>query len=355
MSNFHNYKHFNRITINHVIAAALAVALCSSFLSHLPSGHATTEVPFTLRTSQQVYVPGEGLEVYGTAEPNQILLFRLYDPVGLAIRIENVPVNNEGSYRAVILNWPEPSRNFAFGTYTVEALSSIEDTEPLLLEVSFAGGFEQGIDPSRPHILAIKLDSPSQVTINTVFRIFVQITFDGALVEAEDPEAVQAILGSSHIHSKNTTIVLGDRFVELHPGLYYVDVNLPREDAYIIHAVAFYRGFLSHDSRVIAATGSSIGTVQESVDRLNEGLANTNHELNELQSRLGETQSALTDTRDTITNLVEEARTSIREDIDLAQQASGQINSLILPVLALISVIIALQISLFARIRASYR
>jgi hypothetical protein len=37
------------------------------------------------------------------------------------------------------------------------------------------------------------------------------------------------------------------------------------------------------------------------------------------------------------------------------QQATGQINSIILPVLALISVIIALQISLFARIRASFR
>jgi hypothetical protein len=35
--------------------------------------------------------------------------------------------------------------------------------------------------------------------------------------------------------------------------------------------------------------------------------------------------------------------------------ASGQINAIILPVLALISVIIALQISLFARIRASYK
>jgi hypothetical protein len=356
MSKFLNDKpFFNKLMINHLTAIALAIALSASLLPHIPAAYATAAVPFALRTSQQVYVPGETLEVYGTAEPNQVLLFRLYDPTGLAIRIENVPVNEEGSYRAGIFNWPEPSRNLAFGAYTVEALSGIEGTDPLRLEVSFAGGFDQGIDPSRPHILAIKLDSPSQVTVNSVFRIFVQITFDGALVEAADEEAVAAILGSSHIHSRNSTINLGDRFIELHPGLYYVDVNLPREDAYVIHAVAFYRGFLSHDSRVIAASASSIGTVQESVDQLNAGLNSTNHELDLLQERLGETQSALTDTKDTITNLVEEARTSIRDDIELAQQASGQFNSLILPMLALISVIIALQISLFARIRASYR
>lgn len=356
MSKFRNDKSFsNKFRIDRLTAIAIAITLSASFLSHMPLGHATTGIEFTLRTSQQVYVPGETLEVYGTAEPNQVLIFRLFDPIGLAIRIENVQVNEAGSYRAGIFTWPEPSRNLAFGTYTVEAISGAEDTEPLRAEVSFSGGFEQGTDPSRPHILAIKLDAPSQVTISSVFRIFVQVTFDGALVDAADSEAVTAILGSSHIHSRNSTIVLSDRFNELHPGLYYVDVVLPREDAYIIHAVAFYRGFLSHDSRVIAATNSSIGTIQESVNQLNAGLDSTNHELDQLQQRLAETQSALSDTKDTITNLVEEARASIRQDIDLAQQASGQINSLILPVLVLISVIIALQISLFARIRASYK
>ena len=58
----------------------------------------------------------------------------------------------------------------------------------------------------------------------------------------------------------------------------------------------------------------------------------------------------------------DEAREAIREDIgraesavDELQQASGQINSIIIPILALISIIIALQISLFARIRASFK
>jgi len=57
-----------------------------------------------------------------------------------------------------------------------------------------------------------------------------------------------------------------------------------------------------------------------------------------------------------------ESRNSIKDDIrrasetvDQMQAASGQINSIILPVLVLISIIIALQISLFARIRASYK
>jgi outer membrane murein-binding lipoprotein Lpp len=316
----------------------------------------------TLRTSQKIYVPGEALEVFGTAQPNSLIVIRLYDPAGVAIRIENIGVDRDGSYRASIFVWPEPSRNFVFGTYLVEALSSIEGVEPVRTEVTYAGGFAQGLDPAQSHVLVVKLDAPNQVTVNSVFRIFVQVTFDGALVEADDDQAVKDILGTSHIHSRNDTIILSDRFRELHPGLYYADVMLEDEDTYVIHTTAFYRGFLSHDTRLITASASSIDTIQNSVNRLstevgklNAGINSTAQELERLNEDLNETQSELNATKISITNSVDEAQESIREQIDLARQASDQINSLILPVLALISVIIALQISLFARIRASYR
>jgi hypothetical protein len=159
-------------------------------------------------------------------------------------------------------------------------------------------------------------------------------------VNEENKNSLNELLGGSHIHSSNSTIILNDKFVKLHPGLYYADVKVDRQDTYIIHAAAFYKGFLSHDSRVIRA-GATTGTIQESVDKLNQ--------------EISQLQNTLDDTKSTITGSVEEARTSIREDIGSVRDASGQINSLILPLLALISVIIALQISLFARIRASYR
>jgi hypothetical protein len=247
--------------------------------------------------------------------------------------------------------WPEPNRNLVFGTYVVEALAGRGEAEPLRAEVTFAGGFSQGIDPSRAHALAVKLDAPSQVTINSPFRIFVQVTFDGALVEAVDDAAVRELLGTSHIHSGNDTVILSDRFRELHPGIYYADIALGSEDSYVIHATAFYRGFLSHDTRLISVTLSSVATLQESVNQLNTGLDDTNQQLDRLQGGLEQTRSALNETKATITQSTDE----IREQIGEAQAASSQINSLILPVLALISVIIALQISLFARIRASYR
>ena len=355
MSILRNKKTFELFTVRtiSVIVSIVIVLLSSNQL--LPSAFAADA--FILRTVQEVYVPGDTLLVYGAATANEILIIRLYDPAGQVIKLENIPVDENGYFRQGIFDWPEPSRNLPFGTYTVEAVSGKGARVPQSIEVSFAEEVEQvslGEFP-KTHILAAKLDSPNQVTGNFEFRIFIQVTFDGVLVDAKDEAQVAEILGTSHIHSTNSTIILNDKFKELHPGLYYADVKLEKEDVYIIHAIAFYKGFLSHDSRVVTVTGSSLGTIQETVDELSMRLDATHKDLGQLQETLEETRTSLNDTKSTITGSVEGARNSIRDEIRTMEQASGQINSIILPVLALISVIIALQISLFARIRASYK
>ena len=342
------FQHSRQLSISTTTIVTVLVVCMSAIVNTQPTFAA---VDFVLRATQQVYIPGEVLTVYGAATANEVLVVRVYDPSGLAIRIDYVQVKDDGFFRQGIMEWSEPSKNLPFGTYTVEAISSIRNSDPLRVEVSFAEGIASEAPVTqfpRTHTLAVKLDSPVQVTVNSDFRIFVQVTYDNALVDAKDDIGVIEILGSSHIHSGNSTINLNDKFKKQHPGLYYADVNLDQEGAYIIHAAAFYKGYLSHDSRVLTVSVSSIGTVQESVDVLSQ-------EIDHLQTTLEDTRSSLNDTKSTITGSVAEARGTIREEISLMRDASGQINSLILPVLALISVIIALQISLFARIRASYR
>ena len=334
----------------------IVIVLSTLPIVSLPPAFAAKQ--FIFRTSEQVYVPGDTLVVYGAANPNEILIIRIYDPSGLAIRIDNVQVDEDGFFREGVFEWPQPSRNLAFGSYAVEAVSSLAGKETKQrVEVTFAEGTQEGVTPQFPktHILGVKLDAPTQVKVGSQFRIFIQVTFDGALVDAIDEKAVAEILGSSHIHTENSTIVLNDKFKELHPGLYYADVTLDKVTTYVIHAVAFNRGFISHDSQVVTATASSIGTIQETVNQLDKELNTTNKELERLREGLGETRSALNETKSAITDSVEKAQSSIGGEIKNIQEASGQINAIILPVLALISIIIALQISLFARIRSSYR
>jgi hypothetical protein len=294
--------------------------------------------------NQDSFLPGDTLVVYGKSFPNDTLVVRIFDPANKAVRIESAKADSSGSFTAQIFMWPQPSKNFVFGRYLIEAASTIVPTYRETRTVSFSDAASLGPLQSQTSILSVKLDSPTQISVGKTFRIFVQVTFDGALVNVDDPNQ---LLSSSHIHSGNDTINLSGKFVKLHEGIYYADVRLDKEGTYIIHAIAFYRGFLTHDSKVVSS-GSSIGEIQESVNSLKAELDKTSHELNA--------------TRSDLTQSVNDARVAIKGDIDRAgdavtelQGASGQINSLILPILALISVIIALQISLFARIRASFK
>lgn len=346
------HKQNNRFSLNFVIFVIIIIAILPlHLLLNIQKAYGLT---FLARVNQQTFFPGERLVVYGKGSPNDIFAFRLYDPSGRAIRIDSIPADDDGFFKKAVFEWPDPSRNLAFGTYQAEVSSSIGDPNTQKIEVNFSEGGSQNIDnlgSSVQHLLQVKLDSPADVQTGKTFRIYVQITYDGALVDS-DPTS---LLGTSHIHSGNKTINLSNSFFKLHEGLYYADVNLEQEASYVIHASAFYRGFLSHDSKVVSATATTLNTVQESINDLDQ-------QLNALQTQLNQTRSTLNDTGASITESVDKARASIGVDIKSARDAvdeirdgSGQLNAVILPVLALISVIIALQISLFARIRASYR
>lgn len=309
---------------------------------YVHDAYAQTNV--VIKINQKVFTPGDTVVMYGKGYPNDIIFLRVFNPAGKAVRLENIATDAEGIFSKQVFVWPQPDKDYVFGEYSIEVTSSRVLSYKDSIGVTFAES--RGETLQQPHILSVKLDSPTQVSTGNTFRIFVQVTFDGALLNFE-PDELQSTLGSSHIHSGNSTINLSGKFVRLHEGIYYADVNLGKEGTYIIHAIAFYKGFLAHDSKVVSS-GSSFGDIQQSVDQLKVELAKTSKDLN--------------DTRFAVTREVGDARAAIKEDIDQAKmtvseltQASGQINSIIIPILALISIIIALQISLFARIRASFK
>lgn len=311
---------------------------------------------FTLLVEEDVYTPGETMVIYGAGAANDVLVVRLFDPTGHALSISNIVTDSDGFFREAIKTWDKPSPALPLGTYTIEVISSLQRTDMRRIEVTFAEAtqVDKGIRIPTTHNLAIKLDSPDQASVNVPFRFFIQITFDGALVAVDEAD-IPDLLGTSHIHFGNKTLSLEGKLKRLHEGLYFADVTFENEGPYIIHAAAFYRGLLSHDSKVITATSSSISTIQQSVTELDARLNSTNRQLEDLNQGIGQTRQSLNDTQSAITGSVDEARGTIRKEIEDMRLATGQINSLILPVLALISVIIALQISLFARIRASFR
>ncbi len=333
-----------------LVAAAMPLA---AFLVYLPSaGFADAQSStgrFDIKLSSDVYAPGDTVIMYGKVIPEDSIVVRLFDPSGKVLRLETFKARSDGTVTEQVFVWPQPSKQYPFGIYSIEVRSSIISSDVKTFSVYYVDIAGAGSSSGAPGSasLVVKLDAPAQVSTNSQFRIFVQVTYNGALVNAED-EQLSSLLGSSHIHfgdsTNSTAISLSDRFHKLHEGLYYADVTLDRDGSYIMHAIAFHNGFLSHDSRVVVASSASIGSVQESVNRLNERLDATNRSLDQTNASLNTTKNALTQFAQDTSSAIERM-----------EGASGQINGLILPILVLISIIIALQISLFARIRASYR
>jgi len=353
----HKINHLARIAMSTSIIIVLVSTIAFPTAAIIEKHSAAGALDFIARVNELVFVPGDELVVFGKTNPNDLLVVRIFDPNQRAIKIDDVPTDEGGFFRETVFKWPEPERNIPFGTYTIEITSGSISRNSQQIEVTFAEAIRQGLEETPTtsipitHALNVKLDSPTEVSIGKPFRIFIQVTFDGALVDSDDAKTT---LGTSHIHSGNSTQNIPN-FQKLHEGLYYADVTIQKEGAYIIHAVAFHRGYLAHDSRVVTASSSSIGSIQETVNQLADRLNTANQELDKVQETLDQTRTTLNASQIAITNSVDEARSSIADDLQAAKDASGQVNSLILPVLALISVIIALQISLFARIRASYR
>ena len=75
-------------------------------------------------TNQQIYTTVHPLLVYGNAPPSEPLVIRIFAPNGGIAEFEQVIVEKDGSFSTVLLEWPESSTSFPYGTYTVEATVS---------------------------------------------------------------------------------------------------------------------------------------------------------------------------------------------------------------------------------------
>ena len=94
------------------IAILIAVSLPSVFAEDLE-----------IFTNQQIYTTVHPLLVYGNAPPNEPLVVRIFAPNGGIAEFEQIIVSQNGSFNLLLMNWPESSTNFPYGTYTVEAIT----------------------------------------------------------------------------------------------------------------------------------------------------------------------------------------------------------------------------------------
>jgi len=299
-------------------------------------------------TNQQIYSTQHPLLIYGTGPENSPLILRLFVPDGTIAEFEQIITNPDGSFSHKMLDWPSSSTKYPFGTYTVEAITNVGESQKI--DIKFASSTELELIPIERKITT-QVFAPEMAASDRSFRVFVQVTSDGLLVSGD----AKNVLSSSHIHSPDGKVQsLAMSMEMLHEGLYFVEYTPRIEGTYIFHMVALSQGTQSHGSAATLVLGQDLGGISKQIVILDEVLTTASDNLNVLQTDIhgfGSTlEDASTTLRDSVTT-IDASVASMSSAVDNIEEASLQVNSLLFPIMGAIAVILALQISIIARRR----
>ena len=303
-----------------------------------------------IATDKQVYSDGQPLLVYGKALPNEPLIIRLFAPDGTIAKFDQITADNNGDFDHILIRWPNATTNFAHGTYSVEVIASKEQGASQKIDVKFVQSSAL-VEVPIQRTLSTVVFAPQTAAVNQPIRVFVQVTSDGLLVAGSPSK----LLGTSHVHLPDGTVVsLSNSFQSLHQGIYYADYTPTEEGTYVFHMIAFDQGTISHGSAATVVLKQNIEGISNQIIKLNSVLDSTSQELDRLKSEIAGFGQVLDTSQKSITEAnqnIKKSVTSMSSSVSNIEAASGQFNSLFLPVVALIAVIIALQITILARRR----
>ena len=315
----------------------MRTVLAALLLAALPAAWA-----LEASTDNQVYSDGRPLFVYGTAPAGEDVIVRLVSPDRTIPKFDQVRAGGDGEFWHAFMTWPASSVELPYGTYTVEVISS--DGESVAIPVTFSQTTELEESPVVRRVNTL-VYAPETGAAGAPMRIFVQVTSDGLLVGQNDPGA---LLRTSHVHLPGGQAVdMSGSFQTLHSGLYYADYTPESVGTYVFHVVSFHQGSVSHGSAAATVLSEDIGGISEGISDLNSVLHETSQELRTLKSDVAEFDATLKGASSNI----EAGVGSISESVLTTAEASSQLNSLLIPVVTSIGIIVALQVAILARRR----
>jgi len=258
-------------------------------------------------------------------------------------KFDQIITNSDGSFNHNLLMWPEPSTNFPYGTYTVEVISTEQNGISKKIDVKFTSVTDLVDVPVERNINTLVF-APETAAINQSFRVFVQTTSDGLLIGTDPTE----LLGTTHVHlPSGFSVSLSNSFKTLHQGLYFVDYIPKEEGTHVFHVVAFSQGTTSHGSAATNVLSQDLGGISKQILELNSILDETSSELDILKSEIAGFDTTL----EHASSQIDENIGTISSSVKFISEASSQLNALMLPIIASIGLIVALQITILARRR----
>ncbi len=294
-------------------------------------------------TNQLVFAPGEPIFVHGQGVPKEPIIIRLFSPDDTIAEFEQLMTGEDGSFHHFLMEWDQPTTNLPYGTYILEVISNQQGGISKRIEVKFSSTSEFVQVPIERNVSTIVF-APETAAVSRDFRVFVQTSSDGLLIGNVPDE----ILGTSHVHLPNGQVEnLENDLKTLHQGLYYVDYLPALEGIYVFHMVTFDEGNISHGSGATNVLSQDIGGISTQILELNQILDETKTELANLKQETSTFGSSLSDASSNL----DESVILISNSVGNIEEGSSQLNALLFPVVASITIILALQIVIIARRR----
>jgi len=314
--------------------------LIALLLAQTPNSFSEELVLFT---NSKVYAPAHSLQIYGTGLPEENLIIRLFAPDDTIAKFDQITTEPDGSFNYSLLIWPEPSTSFPYGTYTVEIISTEQNGISKKIDVKFTSTTDLVDVPVERNVNTLVF-APETAAVNQSFRVFVQTTSDGLLIGNEPAE----LLRTTHVHlPSGLSVSLSTSFNTLHQGLYFVDFTPREEGTHVFHVVSFSQGTASHGSAATNVLSQDIEGISEQIIKLNSILDETSSELDVLKSEI----AGFDITLEHASRQIDENIGTISTSVKFISEASSQLNALMLPIIASIGLIVALQITILARRR----
>jgi hypothetical protein len=307
--------------------------LLSSSNVHAQSSSSTTTTAVTININSTVFMPNSMLVIYGKVIPNDSLIVELINPMNRIVHRTQIDVDARGVFSSVILTFPNPNDQFIEGTYTLVITSSIQGSvysKAIVFQASSneirvqQGDALQQQQQKITRRLDMQLSAPSIIGIDERFSIVARVTMDNTLfnVNASDIKA-RIIMPDSSAREL--------RFNAIDDGIYATELTLSMVGLHVVTASIEHDGLKASSMASINVTDAPVLNMSNTLSRLSKSIDDLNSSIQGLRNDINTSNARLS-------NSLEQIGSS-----------TNQMLALLLPIIGMITIIVALQATILAR------
>ena len=332
------YKSINVKTIKTPSFLFLLLFSSSILILLTPYVHAqsssSTTIEVTININSTVFMPNSMLVIYGKVIPNDSLIVELINPMNRIVHRTQIDVDSRGVFSSVILTFPNPNEQFIEGVYTIVITSSIQGSvysKAIVFQASNneirvqqGDTIQQQQQTTITRRLDIQLSAPSIVGVDERFSIVAKVTMDSTLfnVNASDIKA-RIIMPDSSVRELT--------FNAIDDGIYATELRLSMAGLYVVTASIEHDGLKASNMTSINVTDAPVLNISNTLSRLSKSIDDLNSSIQGLRDDINAGNARLSNSLEQISS------------------STSQTLALLLPIIGMITIIVALQATIIAR------